>query len=156
MKKGIKLTGWTILVLLIVIQFAPLERENPVTDQNLDFLMATDMPADVQSVFKNSCYDCHSNETIWPWYSYVAPMSFVITHHVEEGRDQLNLSSWGEFDPDDQKGILKHMKKEIEKGEMPLAGYTALHGNAKMTEERKALVIQWIDKALLTLESEKE
>lgn len=156
MKKGIKLTGWTILVLVIVVQFAPVERENPVTDQNLDFFVATEMPADVQSVFKNSCYDCHSNETIWPWYSYVAPVSFVITHHVEEGRDQLNLSSWGEFDPDEKKGILKHMKKEIEKGEMPLAGYTVLHGNAKMTEERKALVIQWIDKALLTLESEKE
>lgn len=150
MKKGIKYFLWVVLIILVAIQFVPVDRENPIGDKNNDFLVQTQAPADVQALMKNACYDCHSNETVWPKYAYVAPISFLIAKHVEEGRDHLNFSDWATFDPEDHPYILKHMKKAIDKGAMPMAAYVKLHPDAEMNDERKALVLGWIDSLLET------
>lgn len=146
MKKGIKYLLWVILVILVAIQFVPVNREVPPGDKNNDFLVVTQAPEDVQMRMRNACYDCHSNETRWPWYSHIAPVSFVIAKHVADGKDHLNFSDWAIYDQKDYPDILKHMKKELEKGEMPLAGYALIHTDAKMTDERKELILNWIDK----------
>lgn len=145
MKKTLKLTLWTILVVLVAIQFVPVDRTNPESDKDMDLFAVTNAPKQVQDIMHNSCYDCHSNQTIWPWYSYVAPISFVLQEHVVEGRDHLNFSEWGSLDLEDQLSALKHMKKEIEDDGMPLSEYLMLHGEAKMTDDRKAAVLLWID-----------
>ena len=145
MKKGIKYLLWTILIILVAIQFVPVNREIPKSDENNDFLVMTQAPEDVQILMRNACYDCHSNETNWPWYSHIAPISFVIVEHIVDGKDHLNFSNWSTYDFEDYPSILKHMKKEIERGGMPLAGYTLIHTDAKMTDERKALILNWID-----------
>ncbi len=145
MKKTLKLTLWTILVVLVAIQFVPVDRTNPESDKDMDIFAVTNAPKEVQDILHNSCYDCHSNQTTWPWYSYVAPISFVLQEHVVEGRDHLNFSEWGSLDLEDQISSLKHMKKAIENDWMPLSEYLMLHGEAKMTDERKAAVLLWID-----------
>ena len=150
MIKGIKYLLWVVLVIFVAIQFVPVDRENPIGDKNNDLLIVTQAPADVQVLMQNACYDCHSNQTIWPKYAYVAPISFIIVEHVEEGREHLNFSDWATYDREDHPYILKHMKKAIEKGAMPMAGYVKLHSDAEMTDERKALVLDWIDTVLAT------
>ena len=146
MKKGIKYLLWTILIILVAIQFVPVNREMPKSDENKDFLVITQAPEDVQILMRNACFDCHSNETNWPWYSHIAPISFVIVEHIVDGKDHLNFSNWSTYDFGDYPNILKHMKKEIEKRGMPLAGYTLFHTDAKLTDERKELILNWIDK----------
>jgi hypothetical protein len=145
MKKSIKVLIWILVAGLIVIQFVPLNRENPASEQKMDLLNYTQAPEQVSTLLTNSCYDCHSNQTKWPWYSRIAPVSFVVVNHVNEGRDHLNFSDWGNFDPEDQFAILKHMRKAIEKGGMPLKGYVKLHDEANLSDEDKALIYDWID-----------
>lgn len=145
MQKRTKYLIGAILFILIVIQFVPVERQNPVSNESLDLLIASQASEEVQEIIRNSCYDCHSNNTVWPWYSYVAPVSFVIAGHVVEGRDNLNFSEWGYYEKEDQISLLKHIKKEIEKNGMPLSGYVKLHADAELTLEHKALIIDWID-----------
>jgi len=152
MKKGIKFTLWVILIILVAIQFVPVDKENPIGDRNSDFLIVTQAPEDVQLIMRNACYDCHSNETIWPWYSDFAPVSFVIANHVEEGREHLNFSNWGNYESSDHPSILKHMKKEINKNAMPLAGYVKLHAEANISEDGKVLIMDWLDSVLSTYE----
>jgi len=148
MVKGLKYLLWIVVVIFIAIQFVPIDRENPIGDANSDLLMQTQASQEVQSIMRNACYDCHSNETVWPWYSNIAPVSFVIANHIEEGRDHLNFSDWASYDKEDQSYILKNMKKEIDKNAMPLKGYVKMHANAEMTNERKALIFAWIDSVL--------
>ena len=145
MKKRLKYTLWAILIILVAIQFVPVDRENPVSDKNNDLLVVTQAPEDIHNLIKNACYDCHSNETVWPWYSSVAPVSFLIANHVAEARENVNFSDWASFDKEDIRGILKHMRKEIDQNKMPLKGYVTLHPEAKMTAEQKASVLEWID-----------
>lgn len=144
-KEKIKYLLWAVAVILVSIQFVPVNREMPESDKNKDFLVITQAPENVQEAMRNSCYDCHSNETKWPWYSYIAPISFVIANHVEEGRDHLNFSKWATYDANDYPDILKHINQEIEKGGMPIAGYAMIHTDAKMTDERKELIINWMN-----------
>ncbi len=145
MNKKLKITLWTILIVLIAIQFVPVDRENPKVEADHDFLVATQAPEQIQHLFKSACYDCHSNETVWPLYSYVAPVSLIVGNHVVEGREHLNFSNWTIYDSEDHPGILKHIKKEITNNAMPLAGYTLLHPEAKLSDEQKTLIIDYID-----------
>jgi len=156
MKKGFKYLLWIVLGIFVFIQFVPVDRENPIGDKNNDLLVQTQAPADVQALMKSACYDCHSNETVWPKYAYVAPISFVIAAHVEEGREHLNFSDWATYDREDHPYILKHMKKAIDKGAMPMSGYVKLHSDAEMTDARKVLLNSWIDSVLETYNPIKE
>lgn len=145
MKKGLKISLWTLIVFLGLIQFVPVDRENPESDETMDFLVSTQADEAVQGIMRNSCYDCHSNATIWPWYSYVAPMSILVANHVAEGRDQVNFSDWDSYESGDKIAILKEMKEVIEENEMPLSSYALLHSEAKFTDENKKLILSWID-----------
>jgi len=144
-QKRIKYLLWASLLILIVIQFVPVDRQNPVYDDGMDLLIAYNAPEEVREIIHISCYDCHSNKTVWPWYSYLAPVSFVIAENVVQGRDNLNFSEWGFYEEEDKVSILKQMKKVLEKNAMPLSGYVKLHTHAEMTAERKALILDWID-----------
>ncbi len=95
---------------------------------------------DVESVLRRSCFDCHSNETRWPWYSEVAPISWQISDHVEEGREHMNFSAWNEA-----KALkrLNEICEEVEEGHMPLPSYLLLHGDAKLDEESVKSLCSW-------------
>ena len=125
------------MIALIVIQFIPVKRTNPASISEID------APADVKAIFRNSCFDCHSNETVWPWYSYVAPASWLLVSDVNEGRENLNFSNWGNLDRSKQTKLREEIWEEIREERMPLWQYRILHPGSKLSQEQKNLIRNW-------------
>ena len=100
----------------------------------------------VESILKTSCFDCHSNHTSYPFYAQVAPISFWINHHVEEGKEHLNFSDWNNYSIKKKLHKLDEIIEEIEEHEMPLRSYTLLHTDAKLNEEASKLLVNWSKK----------
>ena len=135
MKKWLRL----LLIVVIGIQIYPVDRSNPPVQSDFSG------PEEVKAMLKVACYDCHSNETQWPWYSYVAPVSWFVAHHVEEGRAEFNLSAWDAIDEMHQMKIREEMWEEVEEGEMPLPPYVLLHSEAILSEEQKKALEEWAE-----------
>jgi len=123
---------------LIIIQFLPVERTNPQVMNKIN------APDKVMKIMEKSCFDCHSNETKWPWYSYVAPISFLVIHDVEEGREYLNFSEWGNYPFDKQNNLKVQIWEEVEQDKMPLNLYTFTHPNAVVTFNEKQIIKTWV------------
>ena len=134
-----------ILVILVIIQFIPsgLPDNNPVAGQDIHDLI--EVSEDVSLIFKNACYDCHSQEVIYPWYSYVAPVSFLVARDVKVGRAQLDFSLWGTLSKRKQLKALDEIAEEVNEGNMPLPIYPPLHPEAKLTQEDKDLIVEWVE-----------
>jgi hypothetical protein len=122
-------------VLLAAIQLVRPSRTNPPVEPD-HALQAHATPATAVGVaaIHRACGDCHSHETRWPWYSGVAPVSWVVAQHVTEGREAVNFSTWRDYPPDRQRKILKEACDEVTDGEMPLSTYRLLHREATLTE----------------------
>ena len=129
-----------IVVLFLVIQIIPVDRSNPQAAEGLSIAA----PPEVKAILKNACFDCHSNETVWPLYSYVAPISWFVAHHVDEGRDEFNLSVWQQIEAKKQRKIAAKMIEEVEEGKMPLSSYLWLHKEARLSEQQKAKLFAWL------------
>jgi hypothetical protein len=125
-------------VILIGIQFIPVNRSNPTVTQEID------APANVLSILKTSCYDCHSNETEWPWYSKVAPVSFLVAADVRNGRKRVNFSEWDKYDEKKKEKKLEHIIEMVEEGEMPLPNYLIMHSNAKLDSSKIKALKDWV------------
>jgi hypothetical protein len=121
----------------IAIQLVPVERSNPAVVADIG------APSAVAEVLRTSCYDCHSNETRWPWYSRVAPVSWLVAHDVDEARDHLNFSLWGTYEPKRQQHLASEIREEVEDGGMPLGKYLLAHPDARLTNESRALLAAW-------------
>jgi hypothetical protein len=104
-------------------------------------------PEGVQQIFERSCYDCHSNETRWPWYSQVAPVMWLVAHDVDEGREHLNFSTWAGLSGKAKNKAKQEIAEVVEKGEMPMAYYVPLHAEAKLSDEDKRKIRAWADAA---------
>ncbi|MFN8326434.1 MAG: heme-binding domain-containing protein [Flavobacteriaceae bacterium] len=135
-----------LLVVLVVIQFFQIDKTNPPVDLNKDFLKINNTPADVASVIRASCYDCHSNETKYPWYSSVQPAAWFLKGHIDEGREELNFSTYGDYQTKRKDHKLEEIIELIEKDEMPLASYTIIHKEASLSEENKTKLIEYFKK----------
>ncbi len=145
MTKTLQRTGLAALVLLLAIQVIPVERDNPPVRVGIP------APSEVRNVLQRSCYDCHSNTTLWPWYSYVAPISWFVIGHVRDAREDLNLTEWPLLDTAAQQFFLGEMKKQIEGGAMPLKSYLFLHRNARLSDAERGKVLIGIDEEILLL-----
>jgi hypothetical protein len=97
----------------------------------------------VLQVLERSCQNCHSDRTEWPWYSYVAPMSWLVEYDVHEGRAHLNLSHWQEYSPEKQKELLARMATAVRSRQMPLPRYTRVHPGARLSDTEVELIYQW-------------
>jgi len=126
-----------LVVLFIAIQLIPVKRENPPVVADFDG------PAEVKDIFKVSCYDCHSNETRWVWYTNIAPVKWLAAHDVKEGREHLNFSNWGNIPSEKYGRIAYKIWDDIEEGEMPLKIHTIMHKDAILSDEQKAIVKDW-------------
>jgi hypothetical protein len=126
-----------LIVILVAIQFIPVDKTNPPVTAELDAAM------EIISVFKRSCYDCHSNETVWPWYSNIAPVSWLVAGDVKDARAHLNFSEWGNLSRKDIVKMKEEIWEEIEKEKMPLWKYKILHPEAKLTQKDKSLIRGW-------------
>jgi hypothetical protein len=103
-------------------------------------------PPEVSSLLKRACYDCHSNETKWPWYSQVAPVMWLVTRDVNEGRKELNFSQWEGYEPARKLKKLEKVVNEVEEGEMPMEIYLPMHPEAKLTKEEQTQITDWAKK----------
>ncbi len=130
----IKKIGIGVVVLFVVIQFFRIDKTNPEVVQGNDFITVTNPPESVAKTLKTTCYDCHSNESKYPWYSNLAPVSWWVKDHINEGRDELNFSEWGTFTDKRKAKKLGEVVEEVEEGEMPLPPYLITHSDAKLTE----------------------
>ena len=128
-----------VLVIIIGIQFIPVERNNPPVTQEIN------APENVLKILKNSCYDCHSNETNWLWYSYVAPVSFLVASDVRNGRKRVNFSEWDKYDEEKKEKKLEYILEDVVEGEMPLAIYTLIHSDAKLSPEQVKTIENWVN-----------
>lgn len=131
MKRFLRILGIVILAVVVLIQFIPINRTNPPVTQEVKW----DAP-ETRALAQRACFDCHSNETVWPWYSYVAPISLRVADHVEEGRDVLNFSTWDQPNKD-----FDDIADEINEGGMPLSDYLLMHGEAKLTAAEKEQLV---------------
>lgn len=153
-----KITGKKILIalglILLVMQAFRIDTTNPTSAPEKDFLTVTNTPAELATVIRTSCYDCHSNEVKYPWYTQIAPVSWWIKHHVDEGKDELNFSEWADFSARRADHKLKECIEQIEEGEMPMNSYTIIHGDATLNESQKTALMAWF-KSLRNYESDK-
>jgi len=135
---------WGLLAVLVIIQFFGRGRTNPVSDPANDFIAVENPPESVATAIKNSCYDCHSDNTEYPWYAGVAPVSWMISAHVKEGREHVNFSEWGTYPKGRTVYILKDCYEEIDENKMPLPGYRMMHKEAVMDEQQKTDLLGWM------------
>ena len=149
MKVVVRILKWTVIVLavaFIAIQFVRPARTNPSIDPAQTIGSQTQMTADVASILDRSCRDCHSNKTVWPWYTQVAPISWWLANHVNEGRHDLNLSEWGKLARDRQDRKLRQICDEVQDGQMPLSSYLPMHPTAKLSDQDRKTLCDWTDK----------
>ena len=133
-----------IIVLFALIQLIRPDRTNPPVDESITL----HAPDKVAAILKRSCYDCHSNETVWPWYSNIAPLSWSIVAHVNDGRKALNFSKWAKIDPKTKAKRLKRAIKTTANGMMPLSTYLWIHKDAKLSKEDKEILKTWFEEEL--------
>ena len=139
-----------ILVLLMGIQFIPVSRKNSQVP------VAISASAEVKNILKKSCYDCHSEVTIWPWYAYVAPVSWFVARHVNHGRRHLNFSGFEKKSEKQKRHAFKEMDKEIRKNKMPLKSYLVLHREARLNKTEKDILLNWINSQKFRAQGEEE
>lgn len=144
-----KRVGFATAFLLIAIQFVPVNRNNPAGDPSRSIYVAQPMPADVKAVFERSCKDCHSNETAWPWYSFVAPMSWVVARDVHQGRKKMNFSEWGSYPSQRKEDRLEEICEQVTNGEMPDRKYALFHRSARLSPQEREAVCQWTEDSRL-------
>ncbi len=140
-KKSISIT---IIAIIVVMQMFGIDKEIPEIDYQKDFIMVTQPPIDVANIIKNSCYDCHSYTTTYPWYASVAPISWFVGHHIEEAREHLNFSTWADYPQKKALHKLEEFYEEVEEGEMPLSSYTIMHSEATLTSEQTESLVTWV------------
>lgn len=150
MKKGLlqKTLKWAAVVLAVVftaLQLVRPARTNPPVDEARTLEAHARVPLEVASILDRSCNDCHSHQTRWPWYSNVAPVSWYVVEHVNEGRDEMNFSDWAQYSQRQQAGLLRQICREITNGAMPLRSYLRMHHDAELSREDVKTLCDWAD-----------
>jgi hypothetical protein len=140
-----------VFVVFIAMQFIRPPRNNSSTVPTTDMVKHFNAPAIVQGILKTSCYDCHSNNTHYPWYAKVQPIGWLLTSHVQDGKKDLNFNEFSTFSKRRQLSKLKSIQNSIKDGSMPLESYTLLHRDAKLSKENKASIIEWTAKVIDSL-----
>lgn len=125
------------IALAALLQLVPVKRDNPPVKDEVP------APKNVKAILERACYDCHSNRTVWPWYAYVAPVSWLVAKDVRGGRHEVNFTEWPTFDPDDQDHIFKHIAKQVDRRAMPLPIYLTMHPNARLSDEDRRVLVTW-------------
>jgi len=146
MRRTIKWIFIGAVAVFLSIQLVQPDRTNPAIDESMTIEASLSVPPEVKSVLDRACFDCHSNRTRWPWYSYVAPVSWLTASDVKEGRASLNFSMWGEYKKRRQQNKLDQIAQELNEDGMPLKPYRLMHSEAVLTEAEIELVVQWAEK----------
>ena len=143
-----KTLRWLVVIgfcLFVVAQFVGPAKTNPVIDPSLALETKLHVDPKVETILNRSCVDCHSNRTRWPWYTNVAPVSWFVIGHVNDGRRDLNLSEWGNYDNSKQSRRLDQMCQLAKAGAMPLSSYTPLHPGSKLSGDDVKALCEWTE-----------
>lgn len=144
----LKIILFAILVVFIVIQFIqPAHNENGQVLQT-DISNYYHIPDNVQALLKNACYDCHSNNTVYPWYAYIQPVAWLLEQDIKKGKEKLNFNEFSSYSRRRRTSKLKNIEDRIKDGTMPLRSYNWMHKNSRLTKEHKTLLIDWIEKTI--------
>jgi hypothetical protein len=142
--KKLKIILLIALIIFAGIQFIPTERNISDTVPVTDFIKIYKPPENVASILQNACYDCHSNNTAYPWYNKVQPVSWFLEGHINEAKEHLNFSEFGQLSDRKKRSRIKSIAGQIKDGEMPLFSYKVLHKEARLDSEAQALVIEYM------------
>ena len=145
--------GIALLVVLVGIQFIPARFNKKEEVTQMDFVKTYPAPENIVYILKSSCYDCHSNETVYPWYSKVQPTAWLLESHISKAKAELNFSEFGSYSIRKQKSKLKSILSQIEKDQMPLASYKFIHREARLTQESKNNLTEYMNTLLDDLEN---
>ena len=137
-------TIWIILIaFVVVLQLIPSGRPELVKENKADLLANNQVPDDVAHLLKVACYDCHSNESVYLWYSYVAPVSWLVARDVRLGKEELNFSTWEDNDKMDKAKLLDNIVDEVSDGGMPMVIYPLMHPEAKLKKADRQAIVDW-------------
>lgn len=149
-------TKWILLILLtiaIVIQFIRPDMTPPPVDQTHTIQAAMTLPPNIDKMARQSCYDCHSNETRWPWYSQISPVSWWLKSHVNDGRKSLNFSEFATYTKVKKAKKLGSVAEEVKSKDMPLSYYLPMHPAAHLTDADRQAFVAWADGTKAAIEA---
>lgn len=155
MKRKLQWIGISAAIGFILIQFVTPEKTNPAVDQSLTIAAQAEFTPPISTMIKASCFDCHSNETRWPWHCYIAPVSWLVADDVTSGRRHLNFSEWGKYPKSKKVLKLGQIYEQVSKGEMPLWKYLIMHPNAKLSAADRDSILNWTERERDSLMEEK-
>ena len=142
-RKILKITVLVVLLGFVVLQFIRPNFTNPPIVESETLAAGGHVPADVQQVLTRSCGDCHSNATIYPWYSNFSPFNWFLATHIDEGRAELNFSQWNTYSKEKKERKLEEICEVVERAEMPLPSYLWIHRDAVLSESEAKLLCEW-------------
>ena len=145
MKKKLKWIFGALVAVFVLLQFTNPARINPPAPPGGDISAANPPPPQIAELLRAACYDCHSDETRWPWYSHFAPVSWLVVRDVNDGREWLNFSDWPRAVPETAAKRLDRISEELDYREMPPKKYTFIHAAARLTDDQRKSLIQWAD-----------
>ena len=145
MGKKTKIFLYSLLGIFLLMQIYPSKRPEVTSINKDDLLMNENVPQNIESMLRSSCYDCHSNESTYPWYANIAPVKWWIYDHINEGREDLNFSNWKSLSKGDQAEALDDLATEVMDGEMPLEPYPITHPKAKLSEADRQAISDWAE-----------
>ncbi|MCC2590704.1 heme-binding domain-containing protein [Chryseobacterium sp. MFBS3-17] len=149
--RKLNMIGWLavlVVAIVLVIQFIPVERNVSTVPPGQSFERTQKVPANVAAILKVSCYDCHSNNTSYPWYSELQPGAYFMAQHIKEGKEELNFDEFNDYSKRRKKAKIKSIISQIEKDQMPLKSYLLLHHDADLTPEQQKVLMQFFQSEL--------
>jgi hypothetical protein len=150
--KWLKRGAIIMSVFLLVAQlFRPGLNKNKVHEGPASLTLMYKIPGEVRTIIAASCYDCHSNQTRYPWYAQVQPVGWLLNYHIRAGKEELNLDEFAGYSPRRQKSKLKAMLNQVNDGEMPLTSYKLLHREARLSKSQEATLTRWLNSVIDSL-----
>ena len=148
----IKKVSVILLVVLIAIQLVQPAQNTSGQVLQTDISKTVSLPENVQTILQTACYDCHSNNTRYPWYNYLQPVGWILANHVKKGKKDLNFSDFGSYPARRQQSKLTAIADQVRDGKMPLYSYKIIHKKARLTKEEKSVIIHWAQNEMDSLD----
>lgn len=142
----VKIIAIILLIVFVGIQFIPTTLNQSDTVPSTDFMLVNNVPKTIQKKLQVSCYDCHSNNTQYPWYNTIQPATWLLEDHIKEGKTELNFNEWNSLSNRRKASKLRSIIKQIESDEMPLDSYTFIHKDAIFSQNEKTMVMSYMKK----------
>lgn len=142
--RTVKIIALVLLVCFVGIQFVSTELNQSTVVPKTDFLLVNNPPRDISTLLEGSCYDCHSNNTNYPWYNKIQPIAWFLENHIADGKEELNFNEWNTYSNRRKNSKLKSIISQVKDDEMPLSSYTLIHKDAELSESEKTLVIDYM------------